>query len=111
MIRILINWAILTVAILLAAYLIPGIRVRSVGAAAIAAVILGAINLLLKPIVMFLSLPFIAITFGLFIFVINALLFWLAAAIVPGFRVQSFWPALLGALIVSVVTYVTGRFF
>jgi len=108
MINLLLNWAILTAAILLAAYLIPGVRVGSIGNAVIAAAVLGIINVFIKPVAMFLSLPFIAITLGLFTFVVNALLFWLASAIAPGFKVKSFWAALLGALVVTVVSYVTG---
>jgi putative membrane protein len=101
----LISWLVLTLAILLAAYLIPGIRVRSLGNAVIAAAVLGLLNVLLKPIALFLSLPLLLITMGLFIFVINALLLWLAAAIAPGFEIRSFGSALLGALVVSIVSY------
>lgn len=111
MLRLLIGWLIVTGAILLAAYLVPGVRVRSVGSAAVAAAILGIVNLILKPIAMFLSFPFIFLTLGLFIFVVNALLFWLVAEIAPGFEVKNFWAALLGALIVSVVSYITNAAF
>ena len=107
MIRLLINWVILTAAILLAAYLIPGVRVRSLGSAFIAAAVLGVINLFIKPVAIFLSIPLIVVTLGLFTFVVNTLLLWLAAAIAPGFQVRSFGSALLGALVVSIVSYVT----
>jgi putative membrane protein len=105
MIGILVSWLVLTLAILLAAYLIPGIRVRSLGNAIVAAAILGFLNLVLKPIAMFLSLPLIIITVGLFIFVINALLLWLVAAITPGLEIRDFSSALLGALVVTIVSY------
>jgi len=108
MIRLLINWVILTAAILLAAYLIPGVRVRSLGSAFIAAAVLGIINVFIRPIAIFLSIPLIVVTLGLFTFIVNALLLWLAAAITPGFEVRSFWAALLGALVVSIVSYLTG---
>jgi putative membrane protein len=105
MIGMIISWIVLTLAILLAAYLVPGIRVRSLGNAVIAAAILGLLNLALKPVAMFLSLPLIVVTLGLFIFVINALLLWLVAAITPGLEIRDFGSALLGALIVTIVSY------
>ncbi|MEW6137101.1 MAG: phage holin family protein [Thermodesulfobacteriota bacterium] len=108
---IIISWLVLTLAILLAAYLVPGITVRSLVSAIIAAAILGLLNLLLKPIAVFLSFPLIVVTLGLFTFVINALLLWLAAAIAPGFEVRSFWAALLGALVISIVSYIRGMLF
>jgi putative membrane protein len=111
MIRLLLNWLVLTAAILLAAYLVPGVRVRSIGSAVVAAAILGIVNLLIKPVAIFLSIPLIVVTLGLFIFVINALLLWLAAAIAPGFEEKSFGSALLGALVVSVVSYLTSFVF
>lgn len=105
MLGIVISWLVLTLAILLAAYLIPGIRVRNLGSAVVAAAILGLLNVFVKPIAMFLSIPILIITLGLFIFVINALVLWLAAAIAPGFEIKSFWSALLGALVISVVSW------
>lgn len=111
MLSLLIGWLIVTGAILLAAYVVPGVRVRSVGSAAVAAAILGIVNLILKPIALFFAFPFIVITLGLFIFVVNALLFWLAAAVAPGLDVKNFWSALLGALIVSIVSYITNAAF
>lgn len=111
MLKLLISWLIVTGAILLAAYLIPGVRVRSIGSAAVAAVILGVVNLILKPIAMILAFPITVITLGLFIFVVNALLFWLVAAVAPGVEVKNFWSALLGALIVSVVSYIANTAF
>ena len=82
---ILLAWIIITVAILLAAYLIPGIKVESLGAAIIGAAILGLLNALIKPILIVLTFPITLLTLGLFIFVINALLFWLAGSIIRGF--------------------------
>ena len=111
MLKLLISWLIVTGAILLAAYLIPGVRVRSIGSAAVAAAILGVVNLILKPIAVVLTFPITVITLGLFIFVVNALLFWLVAAVAPGVEVKNFWSALLGALIVSIVSYITNAAF
>jgi putative membrane protein len=99
-------WIIITIAILLAAYLIPGIKVDSLGSAIIGAAILGLLNALIKPIFIILTLPITLLTLGLFIFVINALLFWLAGSIIRGFSVRSFGSALLGSLVVTVVTFI-----
>jgi putative membrane protein len=100
------NWVIATIAILVAAYLIPGIRVDSLGAALIGAAILGILNAVVKPILVILTLPITLLTLGLFLFVINALMFLLAGSLLAGFHVQSFWPALLGSLVVTIVSYV-----
>ena len=106
---ILFAWIIITIAILLAAYLIPGIRVDSLGSAIIGAAILGLLNALIKPILIILTLPITILTLGLFIFVINALLFWLAGSIIRGFSVRSFGSALLGSLVVTVITFIAQR--
>lgn len=101
--QILVNWLISTLAILAAAYLLPGIGVAGFGTAAVIAVILGLINITVRPIILFLTLPLNILTLGLLTFVINALMILLAAAIVPGFRVDSFWYALLFSLLLSVL--------
>jgi len=109
MIEILITWLIVTLAILLAAYIIPGVVVRDFTSALVAAAVLSLLNVLVKPVLVFLTLPITIITLGLFLLVLNALMFMLCAAIVPGFRVSSFWSALLGAFVVSVVSFVALR--
>ncbi len=103
---ILFAWIIITIAILLAAYLIPGIKVNSLGSAIVGAAILGLLNVLIKPILIILTFPITLLTLGLFIFVINALLFWLAGSMIRGFSVRSFGPALLGSLVVTVITFI-----
>jgi len=103
---ILFTWIIITIAIFVAAYLIPGIKVDSIGAAIVGAAVLGVLNALIKPVLIILTLPITLLTLGLFIFVINALLFWLAGSIIPGFRVNSFGSALLGSLVVTIVSYI-----
>lgn len=103
---ILFAWIIITIAILLAAYLIPGIKVDSLGAAIIGAAILGLLNALIKPILIILTFPITLLTLGLFIFVINALLFWLAGSTIRGFSVRSFGSALLGSLVVTIITFI-----
>ena len=107
--RILINWLITTAAILISAYLLPGVSVRSLGAAFVTALVLGLINAIIRPILLILTFPLTILTLGLFIFVLNALLVLLTSAIVPGFHVQSFGWALIFSLVFSVVSFVLHR--
>lgn len=97
------HWLVSAVAILIAAYLIPGVQVTLVGAIVLA-VVLGIINVFLRPIIMFLTLPLNILTLGLFSLVVNALLIMLAGMFVPEFSVDGFWSALLFSVIVSLVT-------
>lgn len=106
MLSILLSWVIVTLAILAAAYIVPGVRVANVKSAIIAAAILGVLNVLVKPIITFLLFPFIWITLGLLLFVINAFMFWLVAQLMDDFEVDSFGSALLGSLVVSIVSYI-----
>ncbi|MCA9363852.1 phage holin family protein [Candidatus Kaiserbacteria bacterium] len=96
-------------ALVLAAALIPGISVGSLYAAIVAAVILGILNVLVRPVLVVLTLPVTIVTLGLFIFVINALLFWFAASFIEGFAVAGFGAALLGSLFVSVVSAIGNK--
>ena len=96
-------------ALLLSAYIIPGIEVVSIYVALIAALVLGLLNLVVRPILLALTLPITIITFGLFAFVLNALLFMFAASFIEGFAVDGFIPALLGSLIVSIASAVSDR--
>lgn len=91
-------------ALLLSAYLIPGIEVSGIYIAIVAALILGLLNLVVRPILFVLTLPITLITFGLFAFVLNALIFMFAASFIDGFGVNGFIPALLGSLVVSVAS-------
>ena len=96
-------------ALLLAAYLVPGIVVSNFYTALIVAVILGILNMVVRPILLLLTLPITLLTFGLFVFVINAALFLLAAAVIDGFAVAGFLPALIGSLLVSIVSAVANK--
>lgn len=100
------RWLITTVAVLAAALILPGVAVTGFGAALIAALVLGLVNVFLRPLLVLLTLPITILTFGLFVFVINALLVLLVSSLVPGFDVAGFWWALLFSLIVSLVTSV-----
>lgn len=103
--KIIIRILITTVALLVAAYIIPGISVATFYSALIVAIILGIINLIFRPILILLTLPINILTLGLFTLVINGLLFWLVASFVRGFAVSGFWAAFLGALVVSVFSF------
>ncbi len=105
----LLRFSVTVLAILLAAYIVPGIEVAGFYAAVIAALVLGAINLTLRPILFLLTLPINLLTLGLFTFVINALLFWFVASFIEGVEVAGFVPAFIGALIISVVHTVGER--
>jgi putative membrane protein len=107
--HILLNWLVTTAAILISAYLLPGVAVRSLTAAVITALVLGLINAIVRPILIVLTLPLTIVTLGLFIFVLNALLVLLTSAIVPGFEVRSFGWALLFSLLFSIVSFVLHR--
>ncbi|MCB9811698.1 phage holin family protein [Candidatus Nomurabacteria bacterium] len=91
-------------ALLLAANFIPGIEVMGLYTAIIAALILGLLNMIVRPVLIVLTLPVTILTLGLFTFVINAALFWFAASFIEGFAVAGFVPALLGSIFVSIVS-------
>ncbi|WP_133700480.1 phage holin family protein [Roseateles toxinivorans] len=99
--KIIVRWLLLAAALLLVAHLYSGVHVTSFGAAMIAALVLGLLNTLLRPVLVLLTLPVTVITLGLFLFVINALMFWAAANLLDGFAVAGFSAALIGSLIYS----------
>jgi len=110
MIRILVHWLVNAAALLLVAYLYPGVHVESLPAALAAALVLGLVNVLIRPLIVILTLPVTILTLGLFLLVINALMFWLVAEVVHGFAVNDFGAALLGSILYSVITLVAGWF-
>ena len=101
MVKLLVRWLLLAAALLLVAYLYPGVSITSFGAAMIAALVLGLLNTVVRPLLVLLTLPVTLITLGLFLFVINALMFWAAAGVLDGFQVDGFLAALVGSLIYS----------
>jgi len=107
----LIRWGITTVSVMAAAWIMPGIRYDSLGVLLGASLLLGIINAFVRPILLLLSLPFILVTMGVFIFVVNALMMLLVSSVVPGFVVDGFWSAFFGAIIVSVVSCFLSSFF
>ena len=107
MLSLLVRWIVNAAALLLVAYLYPGVQVENFFAAAVAALVLGLINAVVRPILVILTFPVTLLTLGLFLFVINALLFWLVAEIVQGFHVSGFLAALIGSILYSLITLVT----
>jgi putative membrane protein len=104
--RILLN----ALAIVLAGAIVPGISIDGLLSALAAGAALALINAVIRPVLLLLTLPITLVTLGLFIFVLNALCFWLVSAVVPGYHVAGFWPALGGALVVSVMSWVATAF-
>jgi putative membrane protein len=105
-IQLLLNWLINAVALLLLPYIIPSIRIRGIVTALLIAAVLGLINVLLRPLLVFLTLPVTLVTLGLFILVINALLFQFAAWMIKGFEVSGFWSAFFGSLLYSLISWI-----
>src|SRR5687768_232166 len=103
--RILLVWLINSLALIAVAYLMPSITVSSFTAALVAALILGLINAVIRPILILLTLPVTVITLGLFIFVINGLLFWFVGSFIQGFVVEGFWAGVLGSILFSIVSW------
>ncbi|MDR3480798.1 MAG: phage holin family protein [Burkholderiaceae bacterium] len=103
--RLLLTWLINAAALFAVPYLMNSVRVDSFAAAMFAALILGLVNTLIKPILILLTLPVTVLTLGLFIFVINGLLFWAVANFVKGFSVAGFWSAIGGALLYSIISW------
>ena len=107
MLTLLARWLLNAIALLLVAYLYAGVEISGFGAALVAALVLGLINAVVRPLLVLLTLPVTVLTLGLFLFVINALLFWLVAEIVGGFRVTGFVAALVGSILYSLITLLT----
>ena len=107
--RLLLVWVLNAIALLAVAYLYPGVQVQDWKAAAIAALVLGLVNTLVKPILVLLTLPVTILTLGLFLLVLNALLFWAVSELVTGFHVNGFWAAVIGALLYSVIGWLLSK--
>jgi putative membrane protein len=104
--KLLAKWLLSATALLALAYLYTGVEVQGFGAALLAAVVIGLFNIFLRPVLILLTLPVTLVTMGLFLFVINALLFWAAATLLDGFQVRDFTAALLGSLLYSIFSLV-----
>jgi putative membrane protein len=106
--KLIFHWLFSAAALLAVAYLYSGVTVTSFTGALIAAAVLGALNLVVRPILVLLTLPVTVVTLGLFLFIINALMFWAAASLVSGLAVKGFGAALIGSLIYSVLQLFIG---
>jgi putative membrane protein len=107
---ILLRWLTLTVAILLASYLLNGIYVQGFWSALAAAAILGILNAFFRPIALILTLPINILSLGLFTFIINAVMLKMASGVIAGFEVRGFWTAVAGALIISIISWALNTF-
>jgi putative membrane protein len=103
--RLLLVWLINAVALIAVAYLMPSVSVSSFPAALVAALVLGLVNAVVRPVLVLLTLPVTLLTLGLFIFVLNGLLFWMVASWLEGFAVAGFWSGVLGAILFSIVSW------
>jgi putative membrane protein len=105
MLRLLVLWLINSLALLTVAYVLPGIDVADFTTAMIAAVVLGLVNAFIRPLLILLTLPVTLLTLGLFIFVINGLLFWMVGSWLQGFTVAGFWSGFFGAIVYSIISW------
>ena len=104
--RLLITWLINALALLALPYLFTSIHVDTFVSALIAALVLGLINTLIRPLLVLLTLPVTLLTLGLFIFVINGLLFWFVGSFIKGFSVDGFWAGVFGAIVYSIISWI-----
>jgi putative membrane protein len=107
---VLLRWLVLTVAVLVASWLLDGIHVDGIFPALLAAAALGMLNAFFRPLLLILTLPINILTLGLFTFVINALMLKIASEAIPGFDVHGFWTAVIGALIIGAVSWLLNLF-
>lgn len=109
--KLLAEWIIKTLVLLTTSFLIPGFRIDSYLTAFVVAAVLGILNLLIKPLLIFFTLPATIVTFGLFIFVVNAIVLLIASAIVPGFHIDSFVTALFAAIVITIISSLLNTIF
>jgi len=107
--NILINWLVMAIAVIVSAYILPGVTLSGFGAALLVALVLGLLNIFIKPLLLILTLPINILTLGLFTLVINAAIILMASAIVPGFKVAGFWYAMLFGIVLSIVLYLINK--
>ena len=111
MVGLLLHWAISAASLMIVAYLFPGIQLQGVGAALIAPIVIGLINATIGFFLKIVTFPLTVLTLGIFWLIINALMLQLAAALVPGFFVASFWAAFFGAIVLSIVSMILRSLF
>lgn len=111
MARLLLRWGLNALALMALPYIFSAIRIEDFWTALLVALVLGLINALVRPVLFVLTLPITVFTLGLFIFVLNGLLFWAVANLVPGFAVGGFWTAVGGAIVYSIISWVLNSIF
>lgn len=109
--QLLIAWLINTVTLIITAYIVPGFKVASFQTALLAAIVIGLINIFIRPVLVFITLPINFLTLGLFTFVINALVLWLASQVVVGISIDSPLTAILAAVVISIVSTILANLF
>ncbi len=109
MTHLLIRLLVIIFSLLLVTHIVPGVEISSLTTAALVALVLGIVNATVRPVLLLLTLPVTILTLGLSVFVLNALMFWVVSLLVPGFSVDGFLPALLGSLLLSVVSVLVNR--
>ena len=110
MVKILLKWLALTLAVLATSYFVPGISVATFVTALFVALVLGLVNTFIKPVISILTLPVNILTLGLFGIILNGLFFWFASLVVTGFTITGFVPALIGSVVVSVIMWIIDLF-
>lgn len=108
--KFLVHWLVIALALWVTASILPGVGFASTSALAVAAVVLGLVNALVRPVLTILTLPITILTLGLFYLLVNGFVFFLASKIVPGFEVAGFWWAVLGAFVVGLISWFIGAF-
>lgn len=111
MLKMLINWILSAVCLMITAYLVTGFKVDSFTSALIASVVIGFFNILLRPILLLVTLPINILTLGLFTFVVNAIILKIASGLLGGFQIDSWFTALIGAFVLTVVNWIMFKFF
>jgi putative membrane protein len=108
--QLLVRWMVLALGVVIAAHVGPGIHYSDFGSLVVAVIVLSFVNAVLRPVLVLFTLPFIFVTMGLGILVINAFLFWIVGKLTGGFSVDGFWPALGGSLVLSITSFVLNGF-
>jgi putative membrane protein len=104
MLQFFLTWLVTAVSLLVTAYIVPGLEIKGFTAAAIGAIVLGLVNAIVKPLLVLFTLPLTILTLGLFLLVVNAIAFGLVGYFTPGFEVQGFFPALIGSIVLSLIS-------
>jgi len=109
LLHIIVSWLLSALALWLVAQIVPGIELRGFGDALLATVVIAVVNAIIGPIVRFVSFPLVILTLGLFLLVVNAVLLKLASMLTPGFKIRGFFSAVIGSLVLTILTWILRR--